>query len=120
MAATVTRQPGVTPYGRQYEVVRVDWTSDGSGNATVTLDLNGWLVKSITDPTDGPTDNYDITLVQNTADAAAGVLVDRDTTNSECVAHATPIFLVGSHVFTIATAGATKSGIVWLYLVDRL
>lgn len=117
---TVTRTPGKTKYGKEYEIVQVAWTSDGSGNADGAVVLDGWLVKSVTDPGDGPTDNYDITLVQNTADQLASALVDRDTTNGETVIHAAPIFLTGSHTFTIANAGATKSGNAYFYLVEEL
>lgn len=117
---TVTRTPGKTKYGREYEIVQVDWTSDASGNADVAVALDGFLVKSVTDPVDGPTDNYDITLVQNGADQLAAALENRDTTNSECVIHAAPIFLAGSHTFTVAAAGNAKSGKAFLYLVDSL
>jgi hypothetical protein len=115
-----SRAPGTTPYGKQYEVVSVPWTSDGSGNYTETVPLNGWLVKSWTDPSDGPTDNYDITLIKNTADMIAGALGDRDTTNGETVVHATPIFMFGDHTFTVAVAGASKSGTAYFLLVNEL
>lgn len=122
MAATVTRTPGKwMGTGKVYEIIRVDWTSDGSGDASVTLDVNGLLVKAITDPVDGPTDNYDITLVQNGGDALGGFLADRDTTTTEVkIPTGFPIFLAGSHVFTVAAAGATKTGIAWLCLVESL
>lgn len=120
MAVTFTRAPGKTPYGKEYEVVACAWTSDGSGDASGTVALNGWLVKAVTDPTDGPTDNYDITLVQNTADQLAGLLADRDTTTGEVKIPSTPIFLTGDHTFTVAAAGATKSGVCYLTLVQEL
>jgi hypothetical protein len=119
MAYTAT--PGVMPNGRCYTIISVPWTSDGSGNYTETVTMNGWLVKSVTDPgAAAPTDNYDITLVQNTADQLAGALADRDTANGECVIHAAPIFLAGDHTFTVASAGDTKSGTAYFYLVDYL
>jgi hypothetical protein len=115
------RTPGVTPYGQRYEIISVPWTSDGSGNYTETVTLNGWLVKSVTDPgSTAPTDNYDITLVQNTADQLAGALVDRDTANGETVIHAAPILLVGDHTFTVANAGSAKVGTAYFYLVESL
>jgi hypothetical protein len=121
MAATVTRQPGkFSGTGNVYEILTIDWTSDGSGDATLTLDVNGFLVKAITDPVDGPTDNYDISLVQNGGDALGGFLADRDTTTTEVKIPTFPIFLAGSHVFTVAAAGATKSGICYLYLVEKV
>lgn len=120
MAATVTRTPGKLPYGKEYEIVSIAWTSDGSGDASTSVLLDGFLVKSVTDPGNGPTDNYDITLVQNGADQLAGALADRDTTNSEVVIHAAPIFLAGSHTFTVAAAGASKTGTAYFYLVESL
>ncbi len=121
MAVTVTRTPGKGKYGKEYEIVQFDWTSDGSGDASVAVNLDGFLVKSVTDPgATAPTDNYDITLVQNTADQLAGALIDRDTANGETVIHSAPIFLAGSHTFTVAAAGATKVGTCYLYLVDLL
>lgn len=122
MAATLTRTPGKwSGTGNVYEILTVAWTSDGSGDATLTLDVNGFLVKAITDPVDGPTANYDITLVQNGGDALGGFLVDRHTTTTEVKIPTThPIFLAGSHVFTVAAAGATKSGICYLYLVEKI
>lgn len=121
-AVTVTRTPGKTPYGKEYEIVQVDWTSDDTtGAASGAVVLDGWLVKSVTDPSaTAPTDSYDITLVQNTADQLAGALADRDTANGETVIHATPIWLCGSHTFTIAAAGNSKLGTVYFYLVDSL
>lgn len=119
MAVTVTRTPGAWPAtSKPYEILRFAWTSDGSGDASTTLDVNGFLVKAITDPTDSPTDNYDITLVQNGGDALGGFLADRDTSNTEVKIPDDPIFLAGSHVFTVAAAGATKSGVCYLYLVE--
>lgn len=116
-----TRTPGVMPNGRCYEIISVPWTSDGSGNYTETITMNGWLVKSVTDPgSAAPTDNYDITLVQNTADQLADALLNRDTTNGETVNHAAPIFLAGDHTFTVANAGASKTGTAYFYLVEYL
>jgi hypothetical protein len=119
MAATYT--PGKLPYGKEYVKVTVPWTSDGSGDYTETLTLNGFLVKSVTDPgSAAPTDSYDITLVQHTADQLAGALVDRDTANGETVIHAAPIFLTGDHTFTVAAAGASKTGTAYFWLVESL
>lgn len=98
----------------------VAWTSDGSGAASGTVELYGFLLKSTTKPTDSPTDNYDITLIQDGIDQLAGSLMDRDTANGEVVVHAAPIFLAGAHTFTVAAAGATKSGNAYFYLVESL
>lgn len=122
MAVTVTRTPGKWPAtGKEYEILKFDWTSDASGDATsAATDVNGFLVKAITDPTDSPTDNYDITLVQNGGDALGGLLADRDTSNTEVKIPTDVIFLAGSHVFTVAAAGNAKSGVCYMYLVESL
>lgn len=127
MAATVTQQPRISKNGKEIEVIHVAWTSDGSGDATATLsDVYGWLVKMVTDPVDGPTDNYDITLIDEWgADALQGLGANRDTTNSETVytlvtGAATPVLLCGDHTFTVAAAGATKSGVAVFYILESL
>jgi len=102
--------------------VTVAWTSDASGDATATLNLHGFLIKVITDPSaTAPTDNYDLTLVADGIDMLGGLLADRDTANTEMVYPvvtnaSTPIFLAGDHTFTIANAGNAKSGTVYLYI----
>ncbi len=123
MAVTVTRIPLVSPLGGVFtEKVQLDWTSDGSGDASTTINLHGFLIKVVTDPSaTAPSDDYDITLVQHGIDMAGGLLLNRDTANTEMVypvvsGAATPIFLAGDHTFTIANAGATKLGTVYLYL----
>jgi hypothetical protein len=114
------------PNGKIVSVVQVDWTTDASGDATVSLSLNGYLMKVVTDPgATAPTDDYDITLVQNGIDAAAGTLANRDTANTEQVYPVatnaqTPIFLVGSHTFTVAAGGNAKVGTAYLYLIQSL
>jgi hypothetical protein len=123
---TVTRDPRRAPNeGKAIERISVRWTSDASGNADVSItNLYGFLVKFVTDPTDGPTDNYDFTLIdENGIDALAGTGVDRDTTTTEQVYPvalnaATPVFLCGTHTFTIANAGNAKSGVVVIYTIE--
>jgi len=127
MPATATRQPLVSKTGREAEKISVAWTSDGSGNASVSIEnMYGFIIKAITDPTDGPTDNYDITLVdENGMDALNDSLLNRDTTNTEQVYPgvtnaSVPIFVCGTHTFTVANAGATKSGVCVFYMVESL
>lgn len=120
MAVTLTYIPGKLQYGKEYTKIKAEWTSDGSGDASATIRCDGFLVKAITDPVDGPTDNYDITLVQDGGDALGGFLADRDTTTTEVKIPTDPIFLAGEHTFTVAAAGATKSGICYLFLVECL
>lgn len=127
---TVTRDPRRMPNsGKTVERIHVAWTSDASGNADGSItNLYGFLVKVVTDP-DGsaaPTDNYDITLVdENSVDAAESLLLNRDTANNETVyplvtGAATPVFLCGTHTFTVANAGNAKSGVCVLYIVESL
>lgn len=122
MVATASKAPGKTPYGKEYEIVTVTWLSDdAAGTASCTVVLNGWLVKSVTDPgAAAPTDNYDITLVQDGGDHLAGALADRDTANTEVVIHSSPIWLSGSFTFTIAAAGNAKNGTCYFHLVEDL
>jgi hypothetical protein len=120
MAVTATVTPGKLLYGKEYTKIRVNWTTDGSGDATGTIRFDGFLVRAVTDPSDGPTDNYDITLVQDSADQLGGFLADRDTTNTEVKIPSDPIFLAGVHTFTVAAAGATKSGVAYFWLVESL
>lgn len=116
---------------RSGRVAVVSWTSDASGDATGTVDLGGQIVKVTTNPTDSPTDNYDITLVDDDGiDVALGLLSNRDVTNSEEVylfkqvtlsgtgsdAGAVPVYHSGPVTFTVANAGATKSGVVRIYM----
>ena len=121
MSVTETRTPLVSKYGKEAEKVSLAWVSAADGSATATVNIHGFLVKSVTDPSaTAPTDNYDITLVQHTADQLAGALADRDTTNGETVIHSAPIFLAGDHTFTIAAAGDSKEGTCHFYIVDSL
>jgi len=128
---TVTRDPRRAPNeGKKVERVSIAWTSDASGNATGTVEnLYGFLVKAVTIPAaagSAPTDNYDITLVDdNSIDAAASALIDRDTANTEQVyptptSAQVPVFLCGAHTFTVANAGNAKSGTCVLYIVESL
>lgn len=133
MAGTVTVSKeviGGNPV-KTVQKVSVSWTSDASGNADTTLNLFGYLLKAVTDPdgTAAPTDNYDITIVQNGVDMAGGVLADRSTSNNQVVygivkngtdVSQIPPFLAGDHTFTVANAGNAKSGLCILYISDSL
>lgn len=127
---TVTRDPRRAPNnGKPIERISVAWTSDASGNATGSIEnLYGFCLKLVTDP-DGsaaPTDNYDITLVdENSIDALAGAGADRDTANTEQVyptasGAQVPAFLCGTHTFTVANAGNAKSGVAVFYVVESI
>jgi hypothetical protein len=126
MANTVTE--AIQPRGKEVSVqwVRVAWTSDGSGNATQTVTLNGVIVAVVTNPgATAPTDNYDVTCPDaDGRDVFMGGGADRDTANTEnFVPLATgsdgttkmPVAVAGSHTLTIANAGDTKQGEVTIY-----
>lgn len=125
---TVTRDPRRSNSGGGIiEKIKIEWTSDASGNADSSITgLYGWLVKVVTDPVDGPTASYDITLVdENSSDAAESTLLNRDTANIETVypavsGAAVPVLLCGTHTFTVANAGNAKSGVCYLYLKECL
>lgn len=127
MAVTVTRTPKVSKTGREVEKISVAWTCDASGNATGTIEnMYGFIIKAVTDPTDGPTDNYDITLIdENGMDALGDALLNRDTTTTEQaypgVTNASvPVFVCGDHTFTVANAGVSKSGSCVFYMLESL
>lgn len=126
---TVTRDPRRAPNeGKKVERISIAWTSDASGNADVSItNLYGFLIKAVTDPgATAPTDNYDITLVdENSIDAAESALLNRDTANTETVypvasGAQTPVFLCGTHTFTVANAGNAKDGVCVLYIIESL
>lgn len=126
MAATVTYQRHSS-----IKVAVVDWVSDGAGAATATVDLDGQILKVVTNPgTAAPTDDYDITILdEDGIDIVQGLLANRDTINSEEVypyklitvggtgtdrIHQ-PIYHAGPVTFTVANAGASKAGIARIY-----
>lgn len=126
---TVTQVPKITRYGKEINKITIDWTSDASGNADVTVDLFGYLVKAVTKPgAAAPTDLYDITIVDpdgSACDAAGGLLVDRSSTLTEqkyltISGSSVPVLCAGTYTFTVANAGNAKNGTCYLYLVDDL
>lgn len=131
MPVTFSYDDGYTKDGEQSSIRKViaAWTSDGSGDATGTsLQINGRLLKGVTNPTDGPTDNYDIVLTDsdgaNLLADCIDDLTDRDTTNTETVHFLLTDGTVGiaAHpavcsavTATISGAGSSKSGTLVLY-----
>lgn len=131
MAGTVT--PTRELIGGGNKVIQkhvIDWVSDASGNADLAINLFGFLLKVVTDPgAAAPTDDYDITLMQDGVDMAGGILANRDTANTEIayglVKNGTdiaplPPFLSGEHTFTVANAGNAKAGRCIIYLSESL
>lgn len=126
MAGTVT----VTYKKGSIKRADVSWTSDASGDATGTVQLDGEILKVVTNPTDGPSANYDITIVdEDGVDIAQGLLANRHTTNSEeqylyeqitlggtgTDRYAAPIVHYGACTFTVANAGNAKSGVARIF-----
>ena len=81
--------------------------------------IKGFIVRVVTNPgTTTPTDNYDITLLdEDGVDVASGYLADRDQTNSEDYIFADPPWVDGELTFTIATAGDAKTGACTIYML---
>jgi hypothetical protein len=92
--------------------------------------LYGFLIKVVTNPGSvAPTDNYDIKLFDPddaAFDAAAGLLLDRDTANTEQVyplisGAATPLFLAGDYVLNITGNSVNSAtGQIFMYMVESL
>lgn len=109
------------------ERITVPWTSDAAGAYTEEITIDGQLVRLVTDPgTPAPTDNYDVTLPDDHGlDLLGGGGANRDTANTEGVNLAAaasgtdnPIFYSGKATVTIANAGDSKAGTVYLYVLN--
>jgi hypothetical protein len=138
MAGTVTTtvtqinysQTGTPKFCKKVSVAWTADASDGSLPATSITDMNGWLVKVVTNPGSvAPTDNYDIALYDaddGALDALAGLLANRDTANGEQVyplisGAATPLFLAGTYSLAITGNSVNSAtGLVVFYLVDSI
>jgi hypothetical protein len=135
MALTFTYEREVGGIAR----VIAAWTSDGSGDAsgTTAVRVCGRLVKATTDPgSAAPTDNYDITITDdegvNVLTACQSSLLNRDTANSEevyflvldaagtALAQSVHPVVCSALTFTVANAGASKTGQIILYVQGAL
>lgn len=134
MAMSFTYDDGYDYQPRQNGLRRIiaSWTSSGAGAASgTTSKIVGTLVKAVTVPTDGPTDNYDIAITdEQSVDVLAACktsLANRDTTTTEETyffllnADTSPLSMrqgpsvCGQLSIAITNAGATKSGVLHLY-----
>ena len=114
------------------EKVTTSWTADDSDGSipTLSIPLNGWLIKTVTNPgSTAPTDNYDITLTDpedSALDAAVSTIINRDTANTEQVYNVasgavTPILLAGTYGVAIAGNSVNSAtGKIIFYLADEL
>lgn len=99
------------------------WTSTAGGAAdgATTFTYNGAIERLVTVPAGGgsaPSDDYDITIVDgDNTDVLMGAGANRDTANTEQVL-ASSLGVVANDTLTlhVTNAGATKGGVVYLYL----
>lgn len=117
-AGTVT----VDETGNAVKKIVFTWTSSagGAADAVTVRAYDGKLIGLTTDPdgSDAPTDNYDIVITDSGGhDVLLGAGANRDTANTEHVAEAS-LGAVANSTLTLAitNAGATKEGVVILYL----
>ncbi len=132
-SVTITQRPQKGLYGKEVNVVIVDWvgdSADGSVPNTMINGLYGFLVKAVFNPgSTAPTSNYDIALgdPEDTAlDAAATLFNNRHTTASEQVyplisGAAIPLFLAGNYQFQLTNNSVNSAtGRMILYLIENL
>lgn len=111
------------------ERIAAAWTSASDGSQTQTIGFSGTLLRVVTDPgATAPTDNYDLTAIDEFGvDLFDGVLVDRDTANSEdfcpgiafsdgVTTSVMPKAHIGDITLTIANAGSAKVGTIVLFV----
>lgn len=119
---------------RGFTRVIATWTSNGSGAASGTSKrVAGSLIKGVTDPgTAAPSANYDITITDeegvNILGGTQDDLTDRHTSNTEeeyflvlddagtPLAQSLHPVVCGAITVTVANAGDTKDGVLYLYL----
>ena len=119
MAGTATyteKQIGTT------KLLKCAWTCDSSGvvSGTASTEVyDGEIIELATVPsaTDAPTDSYDLTILDdNGLDVLAGTGADRSATNTEYVVASLGAVASSKLTVTIANAGASKKGTVYLWV----
>lgn len=126
---TVTRSAfmNVQSTWKHGEKVTVSWVSTAGGLASDSIELRGFLMKVITNPSaTAPTDNYDLQLfdpADAALDALGALLMNRDTATTEQYptagsTQATMCYLNGTYTFDITNAGASKEGVAIFYLLN--
>ena len=99
------------------------WTSDGSGDVsgTDTNAISGRAFRWVTNPgSTAPSDNYDIVVNDSdAADVSAGVLANRDTSNTEQAYPAANTYHIfdGKLSLVVSNAGAAKEGVLTMYYI---
>lgn len=119
-SVTITEQ---NHSGLSVKAVKFDWTAHSDGvvsPVTTTGAYTGKVVVFTTDPDAGtaPTDNYDITIIDNQGVSVIGTAgADRDTANVEQVLSASLGAVVQSPLtFSVANAGSGGKGVAWVYI----
>ena len=107
-------------------IISLAWTCTAGGAVTANITaLSGTLMRVVTNPgATAPTDDYDITLKdQDGLDILAGGGANRDTANTEeftpfgtDATFGTPMVFDGDLALAITTAGASKEGVLRLYI----
>jgi hypothetical protein len=114
------------------KIAVVTLTSDSGGDVAQGIEVDGQLIKVVTNPDgdDAPDADWDLTLVDDDGlDVAQGLLADRHTSNSEEVylfeevtlggtgtdAAALPIYHSGTLTVTGDNMGATKTAVVKVF-----
>lgn len=126
-AGTLVKAKRSTYWNSSIRIMTATWESDAAGdvNGTTSCDIpiNGYIYMVITDPSaDAPTDDYDIVLNDaDGADVMGGQLANRDTSVSEQViptVDGVPIsrFVNGSVALVVSNAGASKDGVIIIYI----
>lgn len=100
--------------------IKFAWTSaaDGTASGSTTFAYDGKVELLTTVPTDGPTDNYDLTLTDSDGvDVLGGGGQNRDTTNTEQVLGSSLGAVAGSVLtLNVTNAGNVKSGVAYVYI----
>ncbi len=117
----------ITTYGGSVNVIKMAWTSDGSGDVTGVVFVDGEIhrVDTVPSGTAAPLANYDITLVDDITalDVFGSDLLNRHTSNTESVvptlatagSNESRSVHYGQATLTVANAGDTKSGDIYIY-----
>lgn len=108
---------------RSKPVKRIKWTwTCTAGGAADKITVNGYYGKvlacvTIPDAGDAPTDNYDITITDADGfDVLQGTGANRDTANTETAVPTTDSPVYGPLTLNVTNAGASKEGVVILYV----
>lgn len=103
--------------------IKAAWVSDdsdgsASGETEFAYDGKVELLTTVPDGTAAPTDNYDVTLVdEDGVDVLAGAGANRDTSAAEQVVSSSLGAVASSKLtLAIANAGNSKEGTVYVYI----